>query len=198
MVPTLREKVTMDIAMNDKDIVGICRCPGCGRICIGVSQAAAERDIANCAAYVESLAPAERESRTGDTPESLTARYNACGACGTPSSEFLPAKIEDAPRGITLQPIIAPPLSGLSSQKSGGASNSEASQKRRERKVTFDEVQEMASNGELERFLDDLGIPDERDTPIKRVKRRMGEGKSFDRSTFNQAEYDRRLLEDNE
>jgi hypothetical protein len=59
-------------------------------------------------------------------------------------------------------------------------------------------VQEMASTGKLEKFLDDLGIADEPLKAVKRVKRRIGEGESFDRSTFNQAEYDRRLLEDDE
>ena len=95
--------------MREKDIVGMYKCPGCGRICVGVSQAAAELHVAQCAAYFAGLEDAERESRTGDTPESLTARFNACGACGTPSSEFLPANIADVPRGTTLQPIIAPP-----------------------------------------------------------------------------------------
>lgn len=73
-------------------------------------------------------------------------------------------------------------------------STSPASQKPAECKVTFDEIQEMAGNGKLGKFLDDLGFPAAPPKVSKLVKRRMGEGASFDRETFSQATYDKHLL----
>ena len=84
---------------------------------------------------------------------------------------------------------IYPPTS------SGSNSTSPASPKPAERRVTFDELQEMAGNGKLETFLDALGIPSAPVTVAKAVKRRIGEGPSFDRETFDQAAYDKHLLE---
>ena len=72
-----------------------------------------------------------------------------------------------------------------------------AAQEQAERKVTLDEMQEMGSNGKLEKFLDALGIPTSPGAVNETVKRRMGEGTSFDRETFNQAAYDKRLLKGN-
>ena len=61
--------------------------------------------------------------------------------------------------------------------------------------MKFDEIQEMAGDGKLEKFLDALGIPATPVTVIKSVERRIGEGPSFDRETFDQAAYDKHLLE---
>lgn len=83
----------------------------------------------------------------------------------------------------------------LASRRSN--STSPALQKAAEEKVTLDEMQEMAGNGKLEKFLDAFGIPA---APVKvnqTVKRWMGDGTSFDRETFNQEAYDRRLLKGN-
>lgn len=80
---------------------------------------------------------------------------------------------------------------------SGGNSNSPSSKKPAEGQVTLDEMQEMARNGKLEHFLNSLGIPALPATVKKAVKRRMGEGESFDRETFNQEAYDKRLLNSN-
>ena len=40
-----------------------------------------------------------------------------------------------------------------------GERKNERDRQAREQKVTLDEIQEMAGNGKLEKFLDDLGIP---------------------------------------
>lgn len=74
-------------------------------------------------------------------------------------------------------------------------STSPASQKPAKRKVALDEIQAMAGNGKLETFLDALGIPAAPVTDAKVAKRRMGAGSSFDRETFDQAAYDKHLLE---
>lgn len=96
--------------MKTDEIIGLFQCPGCGRVCVGISQIAAERDVVNCANFIETLLPSERLSRSGDTLESLMLRYMACGGCGTPSSAFLLAKNADMSKKITLQPVIAPSL----------------------------------------------------------------------------------------
>ena len=66
-----------------------------------------------------------------------------------------------------------------------------------EPEATLDEIQEMARNGELEKFLDKQGIPAAPLTVRTTAKRRMGQGPSFDRTTFNQTDYDECLKRKN-
>ena len=76
-------------------------------------------------------------------------------------------------------------------------STSPASPEQGEHKVMLDEIQGMAGDGTLENVLDSLGVPAATPAKLSRpTKRRVGEGPSFDRASFNQAEYGKRLADD--
>ena len=62
-------------------------------------------------------------------------------------------------------------------------------------RMTLDELQEAAGNGKLKGILDGFGIPPAPSSVGLPAKRPLGEGPSFDRETFDQAAYDKRLTD---
>lgn len=56
-------------------------------------------------AWVHASVPLSTVLSDDDSPEQI-AHYFRCFNCRSPTSAFVPAQPEDAPRGCTLQPVV--------------------------------------------------------------------------------------------
>ena len=92
--------------VGQMNIIGKFKCPKCGWVHIGISEADAERSVADFNEYYESLSTQGREP-FGGKPAS-TEGYKRCFRCKSPSETFVPANEADAPLGARLQVVIAP------------------------------------------------------------------------------------------
>jgi hypothetical protein len=82
------------------------KCPGCGRIHVGITKAAAATEVRSFNEYLARLSPEDRQSSYGDRQASIE-RYKKCRYCGTSSEAFVPA-IRYENSGMTMQVVIAP------------------------------------------------------------------------------------------
>jgi hypothetical protein len=82
------------------------KCPGCGRIHVGISEREALAEVRRFNEYYERLSPSLQQSDYGGRCASID-RYRTCRYCETSSQEFIPA-IGFENSGVTMQPIIAP------------------------------------------------------------------------------------------
>ncbi len=89
-------------------IIGEFKCPKCGWIHVGISEADAISTVADFNAYFATLSTTA-QADFGGKPASLE-RYKRCCRCGTPAASFVPAVPDDAPDGCTLQVVIAPDM----------------------------------------------------------------------------------------
>lgn len=89
------------------NVIGEFKCPKCGWVHIGISEADAVAQVDSVNAYFATLSE-EQKQQFGGTNASLE-RYKRCFRCGSPSAGFVPAKQADRPpMGATLQAAIAP------------------------------------------------------------------------------------------
>lgn len=78
------------------------KCHRCGWLHFAVSAEYARAAVQDTSDYLGTLTVEERASF--GTP-SLDA-YMRCFSCGADSSGFLPAQEDDAPMGVTIQPVV--------------------------------------------------------------------------------------------
>lgn len=88
--------------------LGNFRCPQCGWVHSGISEAEAIASVAEFNKYFKTLS-LQAQAEFGGKPSSLDL-YKRCFKCGVSTALFLPASHGDAPFGCTLQVVIAPDL----------------------------------------------------------------------------------------
>lgn len=89
--------------------IGEFKCPKCGWVHIGISEADAVAQVHSVNAFFATLSE-EQKQQFGGTNASLE-RYKRCFRCGNPSANFVPANRTDRPpAGATMQAVIAPSL----------------------------------------------------------------------------------------
>jgi ribosomal protein L37E len=79
-------------------------CLRCGRVHFAMTRAEIEAEVASFNRYMESASPQTR-AHFGNRTASL-ADYERCRRCGATYREFHPAVDNDAPDGVTLNPIM--------------------------------------------------------------------------------------------
>lgn len=78
-------------------------CLSCGWVSFTMTRAEAEANVARFNEYYAKMSPAEKENYTG--PATLEA-YEGCPRCGNTYKNFREALPDDAPAGVTLNPVI--------------------------------------------------------------------------------------------
>lgn len=86
--------------------MGDFKCPDCGWVHAGISEADAVDAVAGFNSYFMTLSPDARAEFGGESAS--LEMYQRCFRCGAPSDTFVPAAQDDAPAGCTLQAAIAP------------------------------------------------------------------------------------------
>ena len=87
--------------------IGEFKCPKCGWIHVGISEADAIAHVDSFNRFFATLDTDERRNTFGNRLASLET-YQRCFRCGSPSADFVPATNTDCPPGVTLQAVIAP------------------------------------------------------------------------------------------
>lgn len=75
-------------------------CTECGWVSYAVTRAEAESEVASMTRYLATLSAADRR---GWAPEGATLSSYVC-QCG--GSDFRPARAEDCPDGVTVNPVV--------------------------------------------------------------------------------------------
>ncbi|QDZ26576.1 hypothetical protein [Noviherbaspirillum sp. UKPF54] len=83
------------------------KCPRCGRVHRGISQAEAAAAVQEFNEYYDTLTAEEQRQHYGGRRATIES-YQRCTTCGCPSSEFLPAQDGDCMPGATLPAVITP------------------------------------------------------------------------------------------
>jgi hypothetical protein len=87
-------------------VLGEFKCPKCGWVHVGISEADAVAAVNSFNEYFETLTPEEQQSFGGKNAS--IKHYQHCFLCRTPSIGFVPANPGDCPMGATMQTVIAP------------------------------------------------------------------------------------------
>ncbi len=82
------------------------KCPGCGRIHVGITEATAKTQVDLFNEYLARLSPEDRQSNYGDRQASIE-KYRKCYNCGASNDTFITV-IGYENSGMTMQTVIAP------------------------------------------------------------------------------------------
>ncbi len=80
-------------------------CNKCGWVHFGVTREFAELSVERFNAYFETLSPFEQQDYYSNRKASIES-YLKCFNCGNSYTDFRNSKDDDAPYGVTIQPIL--------------------------------------------------------------------------------------------